>query len=384
MYAGPRCRQAHRWCRSRGACLQAPTRGTAAVLAARLRALVDGYMARAVARLSAWRSAWARSRSVSAAATTLLGSALATLAVGAWGHRVASSRLLSGAALLMAATGWLRLVSRRSGRCWCVAFVGTLNPSAGDVSVFLPLEHARLAAGAQRSTRARRCSRADASSGRCAPRSARWRPACLIGYGRQLALSTLDAMRVDVHAVRAIGVAVVAGCTAARARRAAGRAVGAPAAPLGPSRSIVVRLAALFSVDAFAGGLVVNSLLALVVCSASTSRSRRPALFFFWTGLLSAASQLRSAGGGAHASDCSTRWCSRTSRPTCCLLLARVGLEPAGCARAAVRPQRAVADGRADTLGLRDGGRRLRRARPRRRGLHRGAAKPAPRRSRRR
>jgi hypothetical protein len=30
-----------------------------------------------------------------------------------------------------------------------VAFVGTLNPSSGDVSVFLPLEHARLASAAQ-------------------------------------------------------------------------------------------------------------------------------------------------------------------------------------------------------------------------------------------
>src|SRR2546422_299497 len=36
-----------------------------------------------------------------------------------------------------------------------------------------------------------------------------------------------------------------------------------PAAPLGPSRGIVWRLAGLFSVDSFAGGLVVNSLLAL-------------------------------------------------------------------------------------------------------------------------
>ena len=36
-----------------------------------------------------------------------------------------------------------------------------------------------------------------------------------------------------------------------------------PAAPLGPSRRIVYRLAALFSVDSFAGGLVVQSLLAL-------------------------------------------------------------------------------------------------------------------------
>jgi hypothetical protein len=33
--------------------------------------------------------------------------------------------------------------------------------------------------------------------------------------------------------------------------------------PLGPSRGIVIRLALLFSVDAFAGGLVVNALLSL-------------------------------------------------------------------------------------------------------------------------
>jgi hypothetical protein len=34
-------------------------------------------------------------------------------------------------------------------------------------------------------------------------------------------------------------------------------------AALGPSKTIVIKLAALFSVDSFAGGLVVNSLLAL-------------------------------------------------------------------------------------------------------------------------
>ena len=37
----------------------------------------------------------------------------------------------------------------------------------------------------------------------------------------------------------------------------------APAAPLGPSRGIVYKLAALFSIDAFAGGFIVQSLLAL-------------------------------------------------------------------------------------------------------------------------
>ena len=34
-----------------------------------------------------------------------------------------------------------------------VAFIGTLNPSSGDVSVFLPLEHARLAQAAKGNTR---------------------------------------------------------------------------------------------------------------------------------------------------------------------------------------------------------------------------------------
>jgi hypothetical protein len=123
------------------------------VLAARgLRALADGYMA---VLLPAYLLALGLGTFEVgvAATTTLLGSALATLAVGAWGHRVASSRLLSGAALLMAATGlgfagltslWPLLV---------VAFIGTLNPSAGDVSVFLPLEHARLAAGASGAAR---------------------------------------------------------------------------------------------------------------------------------------------------------------------------------------------------------------------------------------
>lgn len=80
---------------------------------------------------------------------TLLGSALATLLVGAWGHRLCHRALLLGAALLMAATG---LAFAGLSSFWpllLVAFVGTLNPSSGDVSVFLPLEHARLAEMAQ-------------------------------------------------------------------------------------------------------------------------------------------------------------------------------------------------------------------------------------------
>jgi predicted MFS family arabinose efflux permease len=65
----------------------------------------------------------------------------------------------------------------------------------------------------------------------------------------------------------------------------------APAA-LGPSRGIVLRLAALFSIDSFAGGLVLNSLLALWLFQRFGMSLAAAGAFFFWTGLLSACSQL--------------------------------------------------------------------------------------------
>lgn len=79
---------------------------------------------------------------------TLLGSALATIAVGMLAGRVAHRRMLMLAATLMAATG---IGFASLSTLWAliaVAFVGTLNPSAGDVSLFLPLEQSRLAEAA--------------------------------------------------------------------------------------------------------------------------------------------------------------------------------------------------------------------------------------------
>jgi MFS family permease len=65
--------------------------------------------------------------------------------------------------------------------------------------------------------------------------------------------------------------------------------------PLGPSRAIVWRLAALFSVDSFAGGLVLNSLLALWLFQRYGMSLSAAGAFFFWTGLLAAGSQLLAA-----------------------------------------------------------------------------------------
>jgi predicted MFS family arabinose efflux permease len=63
-------------------------------------------------------------------------------------------------------------------------------------------------------------------------------------------------------------------------------------APLGASRRVVFKLAGLFSVDAFAGGLVLNSLMSLWLMQRFELSLSAAGSFFFWTGLLSAASQL--------------------------------------------------------------------------------------------
>jgi MFS family permease len=257
-----------------------------------LRAFGDGYMAVLLpAYLLSLGMGTLEVGIVSTA--TMLGSALATLAVGAWGYRFAGGRLLRAAALLMAATGigfaglssfWPLLV---------VAVVGTLNPSSGDVSVFLPLEHARMAAAAQGSVRTALFARYSLAGALCAAVGALAAavPDWLV---RHTGLARLDALRGMFLVYAAIGVVVLRlyrELPSGDGRPSAGSEPVAPAA-LGPSRGVVVRLAALFSVDAFAGGLAVNALMSLWLLERFGLSLTQAGVFFFWTGLLSAASQL--------------------------------------------------------------------------------------------
>ena len=76
------------------------------------------------------------------ATTTLVGSGLLTLGVGLQAYRFHYRALLLAATALMAMTGIGFAAATDFWPILVVAFVGTLNPSSGDVSVFLPLEHA--------------------------------------------------------------------------------------------------------------------------------------------------------------------------------------------------------------------------------------------------
>ena len=261
------------------------------VLAARsLRAIADGFVA---VLLPAYLLALGHGQlEVGLLSTaTLLGSAIATLAVGRWGHRFALRRLLLGAAVLMVATGlgFASLVS-----LWpllLVAFIGPLNPSGGDVSVFLPLEHTVLAGSAT----------ADARTGIFARYSFIGSVFGAIGalavaipdwLATEAGWQLLDALRAMFVLYAVIGAAVwllylrVPQSCVEEAK---------PRSSLGPSRAIVFRLAGLFSIDSFAGGLVINALLALWLFERFAMSLTAAGAFFFWTGLFSAVSQLAAA-----------------------------------------------------------------------------------------
>ncbi len=222
---------------------------------------------------------------------TLLGSALATLAVGAWGHRAAARTWLLGAALLMTATGVGFATFGSFVPLLLVAFIGTLNPGAGDVSVFLPLEHARLAGlahtSAERTSLFARYSLAgslSAAFGALAVGLPGW-------LAPQIGWALLDTLRAMFVLYAMVGVVIWALYRRLPLPTGGGRTDSA-AAPLGASRGVVTKLAALFAVDSFAGGMVVHSLLSLWLMQRFGLPLAAAGVFFFWSGLASAASQM--------------------------------------------------------------------------------------------
>lgn len=268
------------------------TSDTATRLAARLvfarglRALADGWIAVLLpSYLLALGHDVAEVGVLSTA--TMLGSALATLALGAHAHRRPLRLWLRVAALAMAATGVLFASLSAFWPLLVVAFVGTLNPSSGDVSVFLPLEHARLAGLADGPARTRLFARYTMAGSLCAAVGALGAaaPAAMAGALGGL----LPAMRAMFLLYGMVGL-VVWWLYRFEAPAESGASAVAPA-PLGPSKPVVLRLAALFSVDAFAGGLVVQALLALWLQARFGLSIAAAGAFFFWAGLLTTLSQ---------------------------------------------------------------------------------------------
>ena len=216
---------------------------------------------------------------------SLLGSALLTLALGLVAYRIPRRPALLAAALLMAATGlgfagieafWPLLV---------IAFIGTLNPSGGDVSVFLPLEHtviAHVAADRDRTAVFARYSFVGAVFGALGALSV----GAVDWLSPYVASSTVVILLFGLYGVLGLLTFLLYRGLSPKAEAGA----DTPPTPLGPSRGTVYHLAALFSVDAFGGGLVVNALLALWLSERFGVSVAMVGTIFFVTSLCSAAS----------------------------------------------------------------------------------------------
>ncbi|WP_137126123.1 MFS transporter [Roseomonas sp. HF4] len=224
-------------------------------------------------------------REVGAVATiALLGSAMMTLGVGLLGGRADPRRMLLAAALLMVATGLGFAAATGFALLLAIALIGTINPSAGSVSVFAPLEQALLSQAALDAARTKVFARYSLVGALAAAAGA-------LAAGAPQALATLGLG--EVAALRSAFVLYAAlglGCLLAYRALipAAPEARRANHAPLGPSRGIVLKLAALFSVDSFAGGFAVQALLALWLFERFDLSLAQAGLFFFWSGVLSA------------------------------------------------------------------------------------------------
>jgi MFS family permease len=218
------------------------------------------------------------------ATASLLGSALLTIGVGLLGARYDTRQLLLAAASLMVATGVLFALVHDYGLLLVVAFAGTINPSSGSVSVFVPLEHAALTRAATAASRTHLFARYSlvgalaASVGSLAAAL----PEFAVVYGLDQ-ITAIKAMFVIYALLGAAG-----GVFYARVPRRERPNESGEVAALGPSRRIVYKLAALFSLDAFAGGFVVQSLLALWLFERFDLSLASASVFFFWAGLLSA------------------------------------------------------------------------------------------------
>ncbi len=223
---------------------------------------------------------------------TLLGSAALMLAVGLAGHRWRRRAVLLAASALMFATGLGFYASTRFWPLLLVAFVGTLNPSSGDVTLFLPTEQAVLAETVTPRDRTEIFAwynLAGAFAGALGSLAA--------GGPAQLA----RLLHVEVAQAERLGFLVYAifGALSAVAYRKLSPGVEPPpvadAAPLAKSRGVVLQLAALFSLDSFGGGFVVQSLLALWLFRRFALPVSTAAAIFFAMNLLAAISQLVSS-----------------------------------------------------------------------------------------
>jgi MFS family permease len=220
------------------------------------------------------------------ASVSLLGTAALTLIVGFIAPRFELRNLFLAGAVLIVLTGLIFPAAETIALILLVAFIGSINPSGGDLGMLVPLEHALLTketADRDRTGVFARYSLIGALTAAAGSLAAAT-PEILASHG----WSKLGAIRLMFYGYAALGA--LAALLYRQLPRDHTHATNVPKTALGPSRNIVYKLAALFSLDAFAGGFVVQSLLALWLFQRFNLSLEAASIYFFCSSLLGAMS----------------------------------------------------------------------------------------------
>src|SRR5919206_4029550 len=219
------------------------------------------------------------------ASAALLGSALLTLLVGLIAPSYGLRPLLLICAGLMVVTGIGLAGLHYFIFVLLVAFIGTVNPTIGDIGVHVPLEQTLVTAGAadeERTPILARYSLIGALSIAFGALTAGLPDTFLFsGMDRMKALQVMFLIYGALGFVTGILYFNLPAHHSTREQQAS---------PLSRSRGIVYKLASLFSLDAFASGFVAQSLLALWLFQKFELSLAAASAFFFWSNLLSALS----------------------------------------------------------------------------------------------
>lgn len=255
------------------------------LIARSLRAFGDGFIA-IVLPLHLFSLGYTAGTVGTIATGAMLGSAVLTLAVGFGAHAMPRRLLMQAAAVTMCLTGLGFAFADNVWLLLTIAFFGTLNPSSGDVSVFVPLEHTALSHSITPPDRTALFARYSFIG------------AIAAAFG-SLATGLVDSLGETVERARIIQgmfliYAASGAFTWALYRRLSPAIEGGELqpTPLGHSRARVYQLAALFSVDSFGGGFVLNTLVAVWLFQRFGISATEAGRIFFVTGLCSAFSQL--------------------------------------------------------------------------------------------
>jgi len=217
------------------------------------------------------------------ATAALLGSAATTLAIGLLAPRYHLRTLLLLCAALMVVTGIAIPSVQHLAFIAVVAFIGTINPDVSS-GLHVPLEQAALAHRASDKERTHVFARYSliGALSIAAGALAAGAPDLLVsvGMGR---IGALQAMFYVYAALGLVGALFYSRLPRAEVKEAAPRATA-----LGPSRRTVYKLAALFSLDSFAGGFTVQSLMALWLFERFDLSLAAASAFFFWSNVLTA------------------------------------------------------------------------------------------------